>query len=81
MRKSPLAVVILAAGKGTRMRSALPKALTPLCGRPLIGYLLEAARRLGAARTVVVAGYGFDEVRRAASGAVVVRQSQLLGSG
>ena len=47
-------VVILAAGEGTRMRSALPKVLHPLCGRPVIAWPVEAAREAGAARVVVV---------------------------
>jgi bifunctional UDP-N-acetylglucosamine pyrophosphorylase/glucosamine-1-phosphate N-acetyltransferase len=47
-------VVILAAGEGTRMRSAVPKVLHPLCGRPLIAWPVEAARRAGAGKVVVV---------------------------
>jgi len=47
-------VVILAAGEGTRMRSAVPKALHPLCGRPLIAWPVEAARGAGASRVIVV---------------------------
>src|SRR3954468_21398373 len=47
-------VVILAAGEGTRMRSALPKVLHPLCGRPLIAWPVAAAEDAGAARIVVV---------------------------
>jgi bifunctional UDP-N-acetylglucosamine pyrophosphorylase / glucosamine-1-phosphate N-acetyltransferase len=47
-------VVILAAGEGTRMRSATPKVLHPLCGRPLISWLVQAARDAGAARVIVV---------------------------
>lgn len=49
-------VVILAAGQGTRMRSATPKVLHPLCGRPLLGWPIAAARAAGAARIVVVGG-------------------------
>jgi bifunctional UDP-N-acetylglucosamine pyrophosphorylase / glucosamine-1-phosphate N-acetyltransferase len=47
-------VVILAAGEGTRMRSAVPKVLHPLCGRPLIAWPVEAARDAGAGRVIVV---------------------------
>ncbi len=49
-------VVILAAGQGTRMRSATPKVLHPLCGRPLLGWPIAAARAAGAKRVVVVGG-------------------------
>src|SRR3954447_12403063 len=51
-----LTVVILAAGEGTRMRSATPKVLHPLCGRPLVLWPLHAAREAGADRIVVVDG-------------------------
>jgi bifunctional UDP-N-acetylglucosamine pyrophosphorylase / glucosamine-1-phosphate N-acetyltransferase len=47
-------IVILAAGQGTRMRSALPKVLHPLCGRPLVSWPVHAAREAGAGRIVVV---------------------------
>ena len=47
-------VVILAAGQGTRMRSKLPKLLHPICGRPMIGWVVAAARDAGAAKIVVV---------------------------
>jgi bifunctional UDP-N-acetylglucosamine pyrophosphorylase / glucosamine-1-phosphate N-acetyltransferase len=49
-------VVILAAGQGTRMRSAVPKLLHPLCGRPMVGWPIAAARDAGAAKIVVVDG-------------------------
>ncbi len=60
-----LAVVILAAGVGTRMRSALPKPLHELGGRPLVGYAIRAAANLGAGTTVIVVGHRADEVRAA----------------
>jgi bifunctional UDP-N-acetylglucosamine pyrophosphorylase/glucosamine-1-phosphate N-acetyltransferase len=53
-------VVILAAGRGTRMRSATPKLAHDLCGRPLLAWPLAAARAAGAARVVVVIGPGGD---------------------
>ncbi|MGN6171253.1 MAG: NTP transferase domain-containing protein, partial [Solirubrobacteraceae bacterium] len=49
-------VVIIAAGEGTRMRSATPKLLHPLCGRPLINWTVAAAREAGAGKVVVVDG-------------------------
>jgi bifunctional UDP-N-acetylglucosamine pyrophosphorylase / glucosamine-1-phosphate N-acetyltransferase len=56
-------VLIMAAGHGTRMRSSLPKVLHPVCGRPMIGWVIEAARRAGAERIVCVTrpGEGVEE--------------------
>ena len=58
-------VVILAAGKGTRMRSRLPKVLQPLAGRPLLAHVLDTARALNPQRTVVVIGHEAQQVRAA----------------
>ncbi len=60
-----LQVVILAAGKGTRMRSSLPKVMQPLAARPLLAHVIAAARQLGAARPIVVYGHGGDVVQQA----------------
>ncbi|GAB4233889.1 MAG: hypothetical protein Kow00109_06700 [Acidobacteriota bacterium] len=57
--------VILAAGKGTRFRSDLPKVLHPLCGRPMIVYLLELLAELGVTAPVVVVGAGKERVEEA----------------
>jgi bifunctional UDP-N-acetylglucosamine pyrophosphorylase / glucosamine-1-phosphate N-acetyltransferase len=57
-------VLIMAAGRGTRMRSRLPKVLHTLCGRPLLLWPVEAAREAGAERVVVVLGGESEEVRR-----------------
>lgn len=77
-----LAVVILAAGRGTRMKSDLPKALHTICGKPMLWHLLEKAKKLGSKKTVVVAGYGIDKVREAfGNEASIVEQKELLGSG
>ena len=78
-----LNVVIMAAGKGTRMRSARPKVLHTLAGRHLLQHVLAAAAGLGAARTIVVTGYGAAEVERAsaAPGLAFVRQEPQLGTG
>ena len=59
---SPLAVVILAAGLGTRMKSELPKVLHEVCGRPLISYVTDAALSVSPARVVVVSGPDQDAV-------------------
>ena len=56
-------VIVLAAGKGTRMNSALPKVLQPLAGRPLLAHVLETARALQPAALHVVVGHGMEAVR------------------
>ena len=62
MSPSPLAVVVLAAGQGTRMKSALPKVLHKIAGRPMLGHVLAVARALGAERMVVVTAPGAEPV-------------------
>jgi len=78
-----LAVVVLAAGQGKRMHSALPKVLHPLAGRPLLAHVLDAARALKPTQILVVHGHGGAEVRAAFPGAGVdwVEQAQQLGTG
>ncbi len=68
MSAPPLEVIILAAGKGTRMRSALPKVLHELAGKPLIEHVLDASRQLGAYRLHIVYGFGGDQLRNAIAG-------------
>src|SRR5580698_5718173 len=58
----PAAVIVLAAGEGTRMKSRIPKVLHALCGRSMLGHVLAAAGELDPHRLVVVAGHGRDEV-------------------
>src|SRR5215208_4110917 len=75
-------VLIMAAGRGTRMRSRLPKVLHPLCGRPLILWPVEAAREAGAERVVVVVGREGEEVRRVLPpGVEVALQDPPAGTG
>jgi bifunctional UDP-N-acetylglucosamine pyrophosphorylase / glucosamine-1-phosphate N-acetyltransferase len=62
MSERPLSAIVLAAGQGTRMRSARPKPLHRLCGRPLVRYVLDAVAGTGADRAVVVVGYAADRV-------------------
>ena len=62
------ALVILAAGQGTRMRSSLPKVLHPLCGRPMLLHSVALARELGAERVIVVAGTGSEPIEAALAG-------------
>lgn len=78
-----LQVVILAAGKGTRMRSSLPKVMQPLAGRPLLAHVLAAARALGAERPAVVYGHGGDVVQQAFAGEAIdwVLQAEQKGTG
>ena len=76
------AAIILAAGLGTRMRSALPKALHPIAGRPMLNHLLATCEAAGFERTVVVVGPGMEgPVRAAAPHAMVVVQADRLGTG
>ena len=65
MARGDLALVLMAAGKGTRMRSRLPKVLHPVCGRPILMHALELGRELGARRQIVIVGSGEAEVREA----------------
>jgi bifunctional UDP-N-acetylglucosamine pyrophosphorylase / glucosamine-1-phosphate N-acetyltransferase len=83
MAAIPLQVVILAAGKGKRMRSDLPKVLHPLAGRPLLAHVLAAARALSPRRLCVVVGHGGNAVRErlAAEEVAWVEQSPQLGTG
>jgi len=78
-----VAAVILAAGKGTRMKSAQPKVLHPLCGRPLVAWPLAAVRELGCQPAVLVVGHGAEAVRQATAGDGVrhVLQQPQLGTG
>lgn len=80
-------VVIMAAGKGTRMKSSVPKVLHRLAGRPLIHHVMDAAAALQARRVIVITGHGAEEVeasvRQAAPGMQLdfVRQEPQLGTG
>ena len=81
-KKTGLAVIILAAGKGSRMKSDLPKALHTLCGKPMLWFLLETVKKLSPQKTLVVAGHKINLVRPLIPDkAVIVEQKQLLGSG
>ncbi len=78
-----LHVVILAAGEGKRMKSALPKVLQPLAGRPMLAHVIDCARALEPARIHVVHGHGGAQVRDAFSGTDLqwVLQDRQLGTG
>jgi UDP-N-acetylglucosamine diphosphorylase/glucosamine-1-phosphate N-acetyltransferase len=83
MQQPDLAVVILAAGKGTRMQSSLAKVLIPLAGHPLLHYVLESSSKLNPVRTLVVVGHQADQVQQAFADREVefVIQHQQLGTG
>lgn len=78
-----LGVVILAAGMGKRMCSALPKVLHPLAGRPLLAHVLDAAVGIGSDQTVVVYGHGGEQVVAALADRACawVEQADRLGTG
>ncbi len=76
--------IVLAAGKGTRMKSDLPKVLMPICGRPMIDYVLDALVEGGIQRIITVVGYRADLVREAIDGRSNVDfalQSEQRGTG
>ena len=76
-------VIILAAGKGTRMRSNLPKVLQPLAGRPLLRHVIETAKKLNAKNIITIYGHGGDKVKQAFEQENVqwVEQAEQLGTG
>jgi bifunctional UDP-N-acetylglucosamine pyrophosphorylase / glucosamine-1-phosphate N-acetyltransferase len=81
---SKTVAIVMAAGKGTRMKSDLPKVLFPVCGRPMVDYVLDALAEVGIERVVVVVGYGADLVRETLAGrrgVEFVEQSPQLGTG
>jgi bifunctional UDP-N-acetylglucosamine pyrophosphorylase / glucosamine-1-phosphate N-acetyltransferase len=84
MPATPALAIVLAAGKGTRMKSDLPKVLVPLAGRPLLRYVIDALREAGVERIVVVVGYRADLVRLELAGEDGVEfadQTEQLGTG
>jgi len=84
MRNSPskLAVIVLAAGQGTRMKSGRPKVLHELCGRPMLAHVLAAAESLEPERLIVVVGSEADEVEAAFAGrGEFVVQAEPRGTG
>ncbi|MFI3310511.1 bifunctional UDP-N-acetylglucosamine diphosphorylase/glucosamine-1-phosphate N-acetyltransferase GlmU [Ewingella allii] len=83
MSNSALSVVILAAGKGTRMYSNLPKVLHPLAGKPMVQHVIDAATHLGANNVHLVYGHGGDLLKQslAEEGLNWVLQAEQLGTG
>ena len=80
---TPVAAIVLAAGKGTRMKSDLHKVLHPVAGRPMLLHLLGAVEALAPERTVVVTGAGREQVEAAVAplGATTALQAEQLGTG
>lgn len=78
-----LAVVILAAGMGKRMKSDIPKVLHPVLGRPMLSYVLDAVDNLSPKRVVVVVGHSAEDVKKVSSSKKItyVTQSKQLGTG
>ena len=83
MNQPPLAAVILAAGKGTRMKSDLHKVLHPIAGRAMLLHLVDTVARLSPAHTVVVVGAGREQVEKAVAphGVATAHQTEQLGTG
>ena len=82
----PIDVVVMAAGKGTRMKSALPKVLHALAGKPMVQHVIDTARSLQARRTIVITGHGAEQVEQAlasshAQDLKFARQMPQLGTG
>lgn len=82
MSEACVAAVVLAAGLGTRMKSDLPKVMHPVCGKPMLGHVLDLLDDLGIDRRVVVSGPGMDAVAvlAEAAGAAVAVQVDRLGT-
>jgi bifunctional UDP-N-acetylglucosamine pyrophosphorylase/glucosamine-1-phosphate N-acetyltransferase len=76
-----LTVLVMAAGKGTRMRSALPKVLHPICGRPMVRWAIDAARAAGAGEVVCVTRPGDGVAEGLPEGVEVAEQTEGEGTG
>jgi len=78
-----LSVIILAAGKGTRMRSSLPKVLHPIADRPMVSHVIDSARQLDAKNIYVVYGFGGEVLKQQITGddLTFVEQVEQLGTG
>lgn len=79
--KKPLAIIILAAGRGTRMKSDAPKVMHALAGRPMISWLIETAEKLAPEKIIVVIGPDMDDLREAVAPHGVAIQRERNGTG
>ena len=76
-----LAAIILAAGKGTRMHSDLPKVLHPILEKPMVGWVVDAVKQAGCERVVLVIGHGAEQVKESIQDCEYVIQEPQLGTG
>src|SRR5262244_1056182 len=81
MAENPVAAVVLAAGKGTRMKTDLPKVLHKLAGRPMIAHVLANLAPLGCERIAVVIGPGMEGVAAVVAPHATALQAEPLGTG
>lgn len=82
VKSDGLITIILAAGKGTRMKSKLPKVLHCAGGKPMVKHVLDAAKEAGSTHNIVVVGFGHEQVQQALAGqAEIVLQEEQLGTG
>ncbi len=80
--KKKIAAIILAAGKGERMKSEVPKVLHPVCSRPMLGYVLDLVKELKIKDSIFVLGYKHAEVKEFLPlGTKTVLQKKILGTG
>lgn len=77
-----LAAVVLAAGKGTRMKSETPKALFPVAGKPMLQHIVDTLSKVGTSDTYIVVGHGSEQVKQTVAGRITwVEQHDQLGTG
>ena len=82
VKSEGLITIILAAGKGTRMKSKLPKVLHCAGGKPMVEHVLDAAKSAGSTRNIVVVGFGREQVQAVLGDkAEIVLQEEQLGTG
>lgn len=79
--KEDIVAIILAAGRGTRMKSDVPKVLHEILGKPIIRHVLDSLKSSGISRIITVTGYGSSLLKDVLKGTKIVVQKELLGSG
>jgi len=83
MKNTQLNIIILAAGKGTRMHSSLPKVLHPLGGQPILSHVIDCAKALNPAKIITIVGFGGEQVKAAYQEEPIIwaEQKEQLGTG